>query len=377
MTPLSILFLTTVLPGAQGSRSGGEVVTSQVIAALRDLGHSVLVLGYGRPDYQPTEGEMLTERRHIETHNAPLHAALWFARAFLRGCAYSIEKYKSRTYCEALADMLRERRWDRVILDHAQTGWLLPMLSKEFVVHLSHNSEAQLYTKQATSGNVLRRLAFKREARLIHHSERTLARTSQSLWTLTQENANYFRELGAASPTVLPIPPMPLPEGFRPGKSEYDVGLLGTWSWGPNRAGLDWFCNKILPLLPSNVKIAVAGIGAEDLNDRFSNLSIFGRVANAAEFLGKARCIAVPSVAGDGIQIKTLDAIAIGRPVVATNHALRGIDGAPSRVHIADRPEEFASALCEAVARPEGTTQDAWAAERIEYFRKVLKDALA
>jgi len=377
MTPLSILFLTTVLPGARGGRTGGEVVTSQVIAALRDLGHSVRVLGYGRPDYQPAEGETLTECRHIETHNAPLQAALWFARAFLRGRAYSIEKYRGRAYREAIANTLRERRWDRVILDHAQTAWLLPMLSREYVVHLSHNSEAQLYAEQAASGNVLRRLAFEREAHLIRQGEKALARTSKCLWTLTQANADYFRELGAESAIALPVPPMRLPDGFHPGRPEYDIGLLGTWSWGPNRAGLDWFCSKIAPLLPPALKIAIAGVGAEDLIGRFSNLSILGRVADAAEFLGKARCIAVPSVAGDGIQIKTLDAIAIGRPVVATHHALRGIESPPLRVRVVDAPQEFAAALREAVARPEGATQDAWAEERRECFRNVLKDALA
>ncbi|MDY0038226.1 MAG: glycosyltransferase [Zoogloea oleivorans] len=377
MKSFSILFLTTVLPGRRYGCTGGEAVTVHVIKALRDLGHSVHVLGYGRPNALPAEGERLAECRPIETRDAPVRAGLWFASALLRGQPYSMEKYTGHTYRDALALALRQRCWDRVILDHAQTAWLLPLLSGQRIIHLSHNNEAGLYAERAANGNLLRRLIFGREAHLIYRAEKALARATQSVWTLTQANAEYFARLGAESVAVLPIPPMSLPASFHPGKPEYDIGLLGTWSWGPNRSGLDWFCNEVLPLLPSKLKIAIAGVGAEHLNGRFPNLSILGRVLDAAEFLGKARCIAVPSVAGDGLQIKTLDAIAIGRPVVATRHALRGIDDVPARVRIADTPQTFGAALSEAVANTWSPVRDAWAAQRQERFSYVLKDVLA
>lgn len=377
MTSLSILLLTTVLPSERHGRTGGEIVTAHVVAALRGLGHTVRVIGYGRPGYRPVDGEILAECRPIETSNAPLWASLWFARAILHGQAYSMQKYTGRSYQNVLAETLREQHWDRIILDHVQTAWLLPALAGEHVTHLSHNGEAGLYAERAESGSLIRRFVFGREAQFMRAAEKALASTAQSVWTLTKANAEYFKKLGAASAVVLPIPPMPMPIDFQPGATEYDVGLLGTWSWGPNRAGLDWFCSKVVPLLPKTFKIAIAGLGADELSNRLPNVLILGRVADAAEFLGKSRCIAVPSVAGDGIQIKTLDAISIGRPVIATLHALRGIEDVPERVRIANTPHEFAAALIEMAKQADNPAKDDWAIQRHMHFTNVLKDTLA
>ena len=79
-----------------------------------------------------------------------------------------------------------------------------------------------------------------------------------------------------------------------------------------------------------------------------------GFVEDAATFLGGGRVVAVPAVAGSGIQVKTLDAIAAGRPTVATTLALRGIDSPPATVRVADEPAEMAAAIGDGVARAGG-----------------------
>jgi len=372
---LSILFLTTVLPGER--RVGGEIVSAHVIETMRSLGHDVRVLGYARPGYAARDGEVVVERRPIETRGASSWAARWLAQAFLGGNAYSVQKFAGGAYRAALERALSERAWDRIVIDHAQMGWLLPQLDcRQHIIHISHNCEGLLYAEQAEQGNALRRAVFSREARLMQELEIRLARTARSVWTLTQAQTKAFREMGASSVTLLPVPPMPLPKAFRLPEPDCDVAMLGTWSWGPNRAGLDWFCREVAPLVP-DLRIQVGGSGAEDLRGRFANVGILGRVADAADFLAGARVIAVPSVKGDGIQIKTLDAIAIGRPVVATPFALRGIDELPARVRAAQSPRAFADALRAALAKAPDASADDWQAQRRARFSNALRDALA
>lgn len=373
MSGLSVLFLTTILPGER--RVGGEIVSAHVIEALRSLGHQVQVLGYARPGYVARDGELAVEYRPAETRGAPLRAVKWLASALLRRNAYSMEKFMGSAYSAAVESALSMRAWDRIILDHAQMGWLLPLLHGQRIVHISHNCEGMLYAGQAQHGHALRRAVFAREARLMREAERQLARHTGSVWTLTEAQAEAFREMGASSVPVIPVPPMPLPEGFRLTEPECDVALLGTWSWGPNRAGLDWFCREVVPLVPG-IRVRVGGAGADDLRGRFGNIEIAGRVPDAAAFLAGARVIAVPSVAGDGIQIKTLDAVAIGRPVVATPFALRGIDDLPSRVKAAETPQAFATALQEALAGRTKSAADGWQTQRMDRFRAALRDAL-
>jgi len=372
MGRLAILFLTTVLPSER--RTGGEIVSAHIADALRDLGHEVRVLGYARPGYAGHEGEVLVEHRPIETCDAPLDAARWLARAFIGRNAYSIQKYAGRAYTAALKDALAEQAWNRIILDHSQMGWLLPHLRGHHLIHVSHNCEGRLYAGQAKEGGVLRRIIYAREARLMGEMDARLARAAKSVWTLTEAHAAAFREMGARSVSILPVPPMPLPEDFRLLPPECDVALLGTWSWGPNRAGLDWFLERVVPLVPG-LHIQIGGAGADDLRGRFANVEVLGRVPDAAAFLAAARVIAVPSIAGEGLQIKTLDAIAVGRPVVATGFALRGIDGLPERVRVADSPQAFADALLEARNAGEAAI-DNWRRERRERFRIALDEAL-
>ena len=83
------------------------------------------------------------------------------------------------------------------------------------------------------------------------------------------------------------------------------------------------------------------------------NVAVRGVVPDAAEFLSKARVIAVPAVSGRGLQIKTIDAIASGIPVVATRHAARGLSELPPSVAVAETARDFAAHIRQFVAEPQ------------------------
>ena len=95
--------------------------------------------------------------------------------------------------------------------------------------------------------------------------------------------------------------------------------------------------------------IAVAGAGADWLRGLHRGIEVVGLVPDAADFLAESRAVAVPAVAGRGVQVKTLDAIASGLPVVATSTAVRGLSGLPASVTVADDPDAFAENLVTAV----------------------------
>jgi hypothetical protein len=100
-----------------------------------------------------------------------------------------------------------------------------------------------------------------------------------------------------------------------------------------------------------------------------------GPVPDAEAFLRSARVVAVPKTSGTGIQIKTLNAIASGRAVVAATSAVRGLGDLPPTVTVTDDPAEFATALREARAEP-GTARE-WLAERKHRFNQAVAEAVA
>ncbi|MBA2348528.1 MAG: glycosyltransferase, partial [Solirubrobacterales bacterium] len=154
---------------------------------------------------------------------------------------------------------------------------------------------------------------------------------------------------------------------------------LGTWTWAANGVGLAWWTDEVLPLLPPGLRIRVGGAGAQQLTG-VPGLELVERVDDAASFLRAARTVVVPAVAGAGLQIKTLDAIASGRAVVATPVAMRGIDDPPPSLRVADEAAAFADAIRRSLAEgaPDGGAHaEAWARARRERFAAELDAAVA
>ncbi|MDX6583389.1 MAG: hypothetical protein QOI10_2573 [Solirubrobacterales bacterium] len=376
---MTILFMTTVLPG--GRRTGGEVASSSFIEAMRSNGHRVVVIGYQRPGAPaPLDPDVISAgTRPIESRDGGVRVGAWLASAIARGLPYSIAKYRSRRYRRVLQATALATPPDLLVIDHAQMGWALPVEGPgRPVALLAHNLEHELYGEAAGRGGGPVGWMNRREARLMEGFERRIARAVDRVWTLTRTDAAALNGLGAPSVRAFALPPS-VEVDDRHTVPEHDVGILGTWTWSANATGLRWFVDEVRPLLPPSVSVGVAGAGSEPFAAG-PNLVAAGRVDDAASFLRSSRVVAVPSLAGGGLQIKTLDAIASGMPVVATPTALRGIDDPPPTVRVAESPKAFAAAIERVLQSPAGEDERrsaaGWVQRRRDQFRSELAEEL-
>ena len=341
---MSVLVLSNVLPS--GRRTGGEIVTQNVLDALRAGGRDARILAYLRPDDPPpAPGEVCVGRRRLETRDAGIRALAWGLRAVAAREPYTVAKWRSRGYSRAVRDAMAEQP-EAVIVDHAGLRAFAPFADPKPapMVFIAHNAEGEMYGRLAEeSRGRAGRWVNAREARLIRGVERELAGRVDQVWTLTDSDAGYFRDLDpAADVRTLEVASAMAPPA-EPPEPECDVAVIGSWNWDANARGLRWFADEVVPRLPEDMSVAVAGRGADWLAGRSANVEVRGVVADAQRFMAAGRVVAVPSVAGGGIQIKTLDAIACGAPVVATEVAARGIGDLPSSVAIARDAEAFAA----------------------------------
>lgn len=372
---MKILFLTTVLP--RKKRMGSEVASQLIIDALVDLGNEVTVVGYVRPDdeYKLGSHEVCAGRRHIETKGAGLHSVLWLVSSFLRGLPYSVAKYRSSAFVALVKKLLREEKYDLLIVDHVQMSWVaqsIPVTDK--LIGVTHNVEHQMYQSLAREQQGrLRRWVYERESRLLRKMEIDFAIKVDRLWTLTKSDAAFYagvKENGDVK--EIPLPASAVPSEAAAMK-DFDIGLIGSWTWKANEEGLTWFFDSVYPNLPPSVAIRVAGSGAKWLEGRYRNVRYLGFVDDAQGFLRQARVVAIPALSGGGIQIKTLDAIASGSQIVATALALRGIEDPPPTVRVAETPNQCATQLCLAIGSS-GVEASAlravqWAQRRKSRFR--------
>jgi glycosyltransferase involved in cell wall biosynthesis len=369
---VDVLVVTNLLPGER--HSGGEIVTQNVVDALFAVGLDARVLAYSRPgDVRPGyRGERSVGVRPIETREAGVRALGWGLRALATRAPYSTTKWISRGYLRAVREALGERP-SAVIVDHAgMHGVAAPALATDTpLVFLAHNAEAEMYASVARLAGRAGRLVYARESRLIRAVESELAARARQVWTLTEGDAGYFRSLRPGADVRQLLVASSLDEPPEPVEPSCDVALIGTWTWHANAEGLRWFAEEVLPSL-GDLTVEVAGRGGDWLGERHPNVTVRGVVPDAREFMSAARVVAVPSTAGGGVQVKTLDAIACGLPVVATGVATRGLDGLPEWVAVADDPAEFARELRRLAADPEPdrirAAALAWSRARRERF---------
>lgn len=343
--PPTVVFATTMLPGLR--LTGSEVVSQTFVDAMRSAGNRVVVLGYVRAGSAPELGadEVGAGSRHIETRDAGARVALWLARAFAGREPYSVAKYRSRRYVAELKAIIERLDPSVIVLDHAQMAWALPSREPRIpTVLLAHNVEHEMYERAARERTGPLAWINRREAKRMLAFEREAVARADEAWALSPSDAAGLAGLGALAPVAFEFAALSdvPPSGA---EKRYDVGMLGSWTWAANARGLDWFFQEVYPLLGAEVSIAVGGAGGDRVVAPRQNVERLGRVPDAFRFLSSCRVIVAPSVSGAGIQIKTLDAIATGSPVVATSFAMREIDDPPATVTSVDDPAAVAQAI--------------------------------
>jgi len=142
---------------------------------------------------------------------------------------------------------------------------------------------------------------------------------------------------------------------------------IGSMEWQANEQGVMWFLNKVWPLVLSaqpNAKFHLAGKGLSKQDPRFfqSGIVNHGEVSNAEDFMHEHGVMIVPIQAGSGIRIKTLEAMALGVPIVSTSIGAQGLTVSDDiEIKLADEPNDFAAAICALLSSPaksqEMTTQ--------------------
>ena len=136
------------------------------------------------------------------------------------------------------------------------------------------------------------------------------------------------------------------------------VGHLG---YHPNRRAVHELCAAILPRLRRlrpDTRLHVCGRSPAPALARLVEAA-GGRLTADPPDLGdayrRAAVVAVPLREGGGTRIKIIEALAIGRPIVATAKAVEGLGLAPGTHYVrAETPREFATALARLLDDPDG-----------------------
>jgi hypothetical protein len=353
---MRILFITTLLPLT--ARSGGESVSRLIIEKLLASGYEIDVLGYLRRETKSDSIPVymhLVKKIPVESKSSIYYTLYNIFKSILCCKSCTSQKYITSRYVKLLKSFLNKNNYSLVFIDHIQMGGLLDFIPSNLkVVSLSHNVESDLYMKRACEErNFFLRLLYKREAKLLKLLEQKVSERVELLWLLTDDNRMRFLQLfphiAGEKLKTLCIPSDIVPKPFINNEIKWDIGMIGSWTWDATNRGLIWFFDKVYPFLPDNITISIAGMGADWLRGMYKNVCYLGFVESAEEFMRQTKVIVITCFSGDGIQIKTVNAIGSGCNTIANSFALRGISEIPSYVKVAEEPDEFAKLLVDTI----------------------------
>ncbi len=208
------------------------------------------------------------------------------------------------------------------------------------------------------------RLVWAREARTLLAFERRAAATFEATLFVTEPEVARFIELAPESRERVgwmfmgvdldSFAPGDFPDPYEPGGPVFV--FTGTMDYRPNIDAVGWFAREVMPrlresglaarfaIVGSNPTPAVRALQAADI-------LVTGRVPDVRPYVAHAVAAVAPLLIGRGIQNKVLEAMAMGRPVVASPQAFLGVCARPGQdLLVADGAEAFADRLVEVAA---------------------------
>ncbi len=344
---MRLAFITSLLPTGRAD-TGFDIANSAILDALDAAGCTVMQFGFLRPEDPPplAADAVVLGRMTIENAVASrVQKALWLMQSYQLGLPVIATKLAAFGEARLRAALDANGPFDGYIINSAPVAGAFPSLFSDKPVFLvTHNVEHASARENAVHTSGLTGKLYQREARLLKTIEHAALAAARFVWCFAEEDRQGFGVDIDAKSCVLPLilPPSP---AHSQTEVAYDVGLIGTWTWQPNLVGLRWFLDEVAPQLGEGIKVGVAGRLPAGIEASNADVTLLGRVPDAAAFVASCRVMALTSRTGTGIQLKTIETFQMGKPAVATPSSVRGFKKLPINCLVADKARDFANAV--------------------------------
>jgi sugar transferase (PEP-CTERM/EpsH1 system associated) len=348
---MRILYITQRVP--YPPNRGDKIASWNAIRYLSGR-HSVHVAALAESEEELSHAEEL-RRQGFEVDVAlhrPYQARMGGLKALAAGIPLSVGYYRSRQLLDKLSALAARASFDVVVAFSSSMGQYAGCFPGTPLVADFVDLDSRKWELYAELRAWPRSAIYSLEERRLLEYERILAgRAACAIVRTEAERADCLRLIPGARFEVVSNG-VDL-EHFRPGPGGGrlpNVVFTGIMDYFPNVQGARYFCEEIFPLVRSAVPGATFTIvGARPHRSilclrRMEGVAVTGRVPDTRPYLANAAVAVAPLLVARGVQNKVLEAMAMGKPVVATSAACRGVDGAAEGDGLlaADGPEEFA-----------------------------------
>lgn len=207
---------------------------------------------------------------------------------------------------------------------------------------------------------------YRREASALEHFERTVAAKVHTSSFVTDAEVTLFQQRsGGVATRVEAVPNGVDLEFFTPNYvsqrsgPECEIVFTGAMDYWANVDAVTWFVEQVLPRVQKLVPAAsftIVGSKPSPAVWAFQDkqgVQVTGFVEDVRDYVVRARLCVAPMRIARGVQNKVLEAMAMGKAVVATPAGYEGIIASPGEdLLVCSDPEGFARAVIELLGDP-------------------------
>jgi len=379
---VKILFLTPQLP--YPPQKGTALRNWGLISGLAAR-HEVAVLSFTAPGQDATPKLPPAEPRvRIEAVPQPARTSHDRLRDLLTTPQPDMAlRLASEAYAQRLAVCLRQEAFDVIHVEGIELAAYLDVIDEIYpseaekesaprpiVVFDDHNCEYLLQRRAfltdlraparwlgAAYSLVQWRRLCRYEAQVCRRADRVLA--------VSKADAAALQELAPGlDVTVVPNgidtqSYKPESPGFGSSVSRGSLVFTGTMDFRPNVDAVLWFVRRVLPRIREEAPEARFVVVGQRPHRRLDGLrddpavTLTGWVEDTRPYIAGAAVYVAPLRMGGGTRLKLLEAMAMGKPVVATRLGAEGYPVTHGReMLLADRPAQFAAAVVKLLRQP-------------------------
>ena len=354
-----LLFVTSRLPFPPLE---GHQLRSWHLLRAAARRHEVHLLCLQRPE----DGEPRPELRAVATSVTcvplpPLHdlrnALHAGARSLLHGEPAIFARYDNAALRRAFRDCVAGV--DAVHLDILAIAGLRDLVPDGMPLVLNeHNVESQLlHARSGIEASRPRRALLRWQAAAAERFERAACEGATRVLSCSRDDAARLQALAPRArievvPNGVDLQAFPSFAEHEPvGRSLVFVGQMG---WFPNRDGIAWFLQDVMPRLRDARLVVIGKRGAMEPPPALAGAVEFtGFVDDMKPRVRDAAVYVVPLRAGSGTRLKILEAMAMGKAIVSTRIGAEGIGLRHGETALlADGAEEFAAAVEQVLGDP-------------------------
>ena len=359
---MKLLFLSPYLPSPP--RWGAPRRVHGLLSELARR-HEVSVLAFTVPGEDTVTGILATkqyckevmtvESNHLDRALHGRRKRAVQLRSLLDTRSFERLTFFHSSFQQKLDQMTAKGNYDVITTEHAQMAcYRLPRTSLQVLDE--HNIEYDILRRTTA----VEQRGYAPSIRKLYNWANflKLRREERAAWqrfdgiTLTSERDEQMLRLDAPGKQTAVIPNAVDTEFFQPsGKNAVEPGMIlffGAINYYPNTEGLLFFLDEVFPrikeqhpgarlwIVGQSPPAAIIGKAAEDV-------IVTGLVDDVRPYLERAAVVIAPLRIGGGTRLKIVEAMAMGKPIVATDIGAEGLNVSDGQdILLGDTPEDLA-----------------------------------